>query len=239
MDKELILDVEERSVRATPSAETVRIGGWSVALGRGTVSRLNSCTTFGESPRREMFERIEAVERRYVGRGRDPKFRLTQLDQHLDERLETRGYDRGPEVIVMTGPVGGRANGEVAVARGAGPTWLDRYAEWGGHDELRTAEIGESLGSLTLATGIFMSPAAIGVGVVDGEWVGLFDVIVDPGKRRQGHARVVTESMLSWAAGQGAERSYLQVVSTNEPAIALYDSLGFTETYRYWYRTEF
>lgn len=239
MDRELILDLEERSVRAMPAAETVRLGQWLVSLGRGEVSRLNSATTFGESPRRQMFERIEAVERRYISRGREPKFRLTGLDFHLDERLETRGYDHGPEVIVMTGPVGGRADGTVAMARAAGPTWLDRYAAWGGHDGLRTAEIGESLGSLTLDMAAFMSPTTIGVAVVDRPWVGLFDVITDPEQRRSGGAHQLTESMLAWAADQGAERSYLQVVSSNEPAIAMYDRLGFTESYRYWYRTEF
>ena len=239
MDPELILDLEERSVRAMPAVETVRIGRWLLLMGRGEVSRLNSCVTFGESPRRSMFERIEAVESRYVSRGRDPKFRLTRLDTHLDARLETRGYDRGPEVIMMTGPVGGRTDGTVAVAAGTGPTWLDRYAAWGGHGELRTAEVGESLGSLALDMGAFMSPAAIGVAVLDGPWVGLFDIITDPGRRRRGHGRSMTETMLAWAAERGAERSYLQVVATNDPALALYDSLGFTEVYRYWYRTEF
>lgn len=239
MDPGLILDLEERSVRAMPPAETVRIGRWLMAIGRGEVSRLNSCVTFGESPRRQLFERIEAVERRYVSRGRDPKFRLTPLDSHLDARLQTRGYDHGPEVIMMTGPVGGRADETVAVAAGAGPTWLDRYARWGSHDELRTAEVGESLGSLTLDMGAFMSTAAIGIAVIDGPWVGLFDIVTDPSERRQGHGRQITEAMLAWAANRGAERSYLQVVSTNEPALVMYGALGFTESYRYWYRTEF
>jgi N-acetylglutamate synthase len=237
MDRDLILEIEERAVRAMPPAETVYFGRWTVALGRGTALRLNSCVTFGESPR-ELFERIELVERKYASRERLARFRLTPLDAHLDGRLHTRGYDRGPEVILMTGPVGGGADGSVAVARGAGPTWLDRYARWGDHDELRTSEVAESLNSLTLETGVFMSPAAIGVAVVDSGWVGLFDVIVDPDRRQEGHGRRMTETMLAWAAERGAERSYLQVVSTNDSAIALYDRLGFTESYRYWYRTE-
>ena len=220
-----------------PPVETVHFGSWTVALGRGTALRLNSCTTFGESPR-ELFERIELVERKYASRDRLARFRLTPLDAHLDGRLHTRGYDHGPEVSVLTGPVGGRTDGDVVVARGAGPTWLDRYTRWGDHDELRTSEIGESLNALVLEAGVFMSPAAIGVAVVDGGWVGLFDVVVDPGSRLQGHGRAMTETMLAWAAERGARRSYLQVVPTNEPALALYDRLGFTETYRYGYRTE-
>jgi GNAT superfamily N-acetyltransferase len=237
VDRELILDLERCGSRALPAAETVTIGEWMVAIGRGTVGRLNSCTTFGDSPRRDMFERIESVERRYDGRGRETRFRLTPLDVHLDGRLETRGYERSEDVIVMTGPVGGVIDGEVAVARAAGRTWLDRYSTWGGHEEIRTNEIGESLGSLTLDYGAFSSPAAIGVAVLDPPWVGIFDVIVDPAARGEGHGRRLTETMLAWAKSAGAERSYLQVHSVNQPAIALYNSLGFTETYRYWYRT--
>lgn len=238
MDRELILDIEERAVRATPPAETVRFGRWVAALGRGTALRLNSCTTFGESPRRELFERIEQVERKYASRGRLARFRLTPLDRHLDDRLHTRGYERGPEVILMTGPVGGRTDDTVAVARGAGPSWLERYRNWGSYDELRTSEIAESLNSLTLETGVFMSPTAIGVAVVDGPWVGLFDIVVDPAERGKGAGKAITSAMLAWAAGRGAERSYLQVVTTNETAIGMYDRLGFTDTYHYWYRTE-
>jgi N-acetylglutamate synthase len=237
MDRELILGLERCSVRALPPAETVQLGEWLVALGRGSLLRLNSCTTFGESPRRNMFERIEAVEKRYDARGRPTRFRLTELDRHLDERLETRGYELSTEVVVMTGPVGGAAPGNVAVASAAGPTWLDRYSEWGAHDELRRLELGESLGALTLDTGVFSSPAAIGVAVLDGPWVGLFNLIVDPVQRRRGHGRDLTSAILSWAVSRGAERSYLQVVATNTDAISMYSTLGFTEAYRYHYRT--
>ncbi len=208
-----------------------------MALSRGSLLRLNSCSTFGESPRRSMFERIEAVERRYDSRTRPTRFRLTELDRHLDERLESRGYERSIEVVVMTGPVGGTAIGNVAVASAAGPTWLDRYVEWGGHDEMRRLELGESLGALTLDMAAFSSPAAIGVAVLDGSWVGLFNMTVDPAQRKQGHGHRLTSATLSWAATRGAKRSYLQVVATNGDAIAMYSALGFTETYRYHYRT--
>lgn len=238
MDRELILAIEERAVRAMPPVESVRIGRWIAALGRGTALRLNSCTTFGESPRRELFERIEQVERAYASRGRLTRFRLTELDRHLDERLHTRGYVRGPEVIVMTGPTTGTADDSVAVARAAGPTWLERYRTWGANDELRTSEIAESLNSLTLETGVFMSPSAIGVAVLDGGWVGLYDIVVDPERRGQGEGRRISETMLAWAAARGAERAYLQVTDSNEQAIRMYDRVGFTDTYHYWYRTE-
>ena len=39
-----------------------------------------------------------------------------------------------------------------------------------------------------------------------------------------------------WAGERGARSCLLQVASSNEPALALYERLGFTEHHRYHYR---
>ena len=54
-------------------------------------------------------------------------------------------------------------------------------------------------------------------------------VVVDPRYRQQGVGRALLEAGLGWAAAQGAERMLLEVEWANEPALALYRSLGFTE----------
>ena len=239
MDRDLILRLERAGLRAMPPAESIHLDGWVVNMGRGAVGRLNSCSALGDSPRRDMFERIERVERRYAGRGRETTFRLTPLDAHLDGRLETRGYARSEEVVVMTGPVGGEADPSVAIASAPGPSWAARYRAWSGRNDVGADEILESLGSLTLDTGVFASESAVGVAVVDGDLVGLFDIAVDPDRRRRGDGRRMTDTMLAWAAGLGAEISYLQVHSAHDAAVALYRGLGFSESHRYWYRSEF
>lgn len=77
---------------------------------------------------------------------------------------------------------------------------------------------------------------AYGLAVIDGDYVGIFDVITANDQRRQGHARALTSSLLAQAQGSGAKIAYLQVVALNQAARALYESLGFVEQYRYWYR---
>jgi ribosomal protein S18 acetylase RimI-like enzyme len=42
--------------------------------------------------------------------------------------------------------------------------------------------------------------------------------------------------LLSWAKQQGAQKTYLQVMLNNAPALRLYEKLGFKEAYQYWYR---
>jgi ribosomal protein S18 acetylase RimI-like enzyme len=42
---------------------------------------------------------------------------------------------------------------------------------------------------------------------------------------------------LRWTMENGARAAAIQVTSDNDPAIRLYESLGFVEQYRYHYRS--
>jgi ribosomal protein S18 acetylase RimI-like enzyme len=79
-------------------------------------------------------------------------------------------------------------------------------------------------------------PMAMAIGVVQGDHMGLFDVLVMPHARRRGLARRVTESLYAWAWQRGARFAYLQVVATNRAARALYAAQGFRTVYEYEYR---
>ena len=54
--------------------------------------------------------------------------------------------------------------------------------------------------------------------------------------RGQGHGRSLVLSALKWARLRGARQAWLQVEAANQPALALYRSLGFEEVYPYHYR---
>ena len=77
---------------------------------------------------------------------------------------------------------------------------------------------------------------AIGRASVELPWVGFAAIEVDPGVRRQGHARAVMSALLDWAAERGALRAWLEVLADNDAAFDLYASMGFAEHYRYCYR---
>jgi GNAT superfamily N-acetyltransferase len=77
------------------------------------------------------------------------------------------------------------------------------------------------------------APVAIGRAAVEAPWVGFTAIEVEPAMRRHGYGRAVMAQLTSWSRERGALRGYLEVVATNRPAIALYESLGFTEHHRY------
>ena len=74
--------------------------------------------------------------------------------------------------------------------------------------------------------------------MLQGDYVGIFDIVTTPPLRGRGLGRDLVLHLLSWAQAQGARRSYLQVTLSNTPAPRLYGGLGFREAYQYWYRVK-
>ena len=79
---------------------------------------------------------------------------------------------------------------------------------------------------------------ACGLGVLEHETFGLFDIVTDPAQRRNGHGTQLVVSMLDWGKLHGAQHAYLQVIGTNLAAQQLYAKLGFQASYQYWYRAQ-
>jgi GNAT superfamily N-acetyltransferase len=78
---------------------------------------------------------------------------------------------------------------------------------------------------------------AQGVAAYADDWVGFRSIEVSPDHRRQGLGRVIMAALTAWAAELGATTAYLQVLGDNEPALALYASMGFTTHHAYAYLT--
>ena len=79
-------------------------------------------------------------------------------------------------------------------------------------------------------------PVSCGLAVLEGPYVGLFDLVTDPALRRRGFGTELILRLLAWAQERGASTAYLQVMLDNKPAQNLYARLGFEEIYQYWYR---
>lgn len=78
---------------------------------------------------------------------------------------------------------------------------------------------------------------AVGIGVVERGWMGIFGMAVRSDLRRQGLATSVLAELARWGEKHRVSRMYLQVVAANQSAIALYAGLGFSTLYQYHYRT--
>ena len=79
---------------------------------------------------------------------------------------------------------------------------------------------------------------ATGLGILDRDYIGIYAIHVKEKYRGQGFARQICTSLLKEGMTKGAQNAYLQVVKGNTPAKRLYASLGFTDSYTYWFRVQ-
>ena len=77
---------------------------------------------------------------------------------------------------------------------------------------------------------------AIGLGILDRSYMGIYAIHVHPHYRKLGYARSICTTLLNLGKESGLAGAYLQVVQGNTPAKALYTSLGFRDFYTYWFR---
>jgi GNAT superfamily N-acetyltransferase len=238
-----VLDLEQRSFRAWPALETRNTFGWVQRLSGGYTKRANSINAL--EPGAQFTSDIQdALERPYRERGQPPIWRLTPLvPSGTDAALAGLGYRRIDESLVQVAPLDGRFAADPAVSLASVPAadWLEGFAALSPVGPAHRETMARMLRTIAAPVGFARveqagRPVAFALGVVDGDHVGLFDVLVAPGARRQGLARRLTESIGAWGRRHGARFAYLQVVATNAAALPLYASLGFETVYSYAYR---
>jgi N-acetylglutamate synthase len=235
--------LEARAFRAWPALETRTEHGWVQRLAGGYTKRANSINAL--EPEGTLTHQMKStLEAPYREASQPPIWRLTPLaPAGTDDLLAAAGYRRIDESLVQRAILDDRfvRDPEVRIAPAPSDTWLAGFATLSpvvpAHREIMT----RMLRSIAAPVGFACvedngAPVAFALGVVDGDHVGLFDVLVAPQARRRGLARRLTQSIGAWGREHGARFCYLQVVATNAAARPLYADLGFETVYSYAYR---
>ena len=193
-------------------------------------------------------DRLERVEAFYRSHGGPARFQLSPASRPagLDHALDARGYRFSDETVVQTVAIGAVLNstGDVLAVRlteTLEEAWLETWLRAEGHPPGREvyADILRRVPAPTIYALVQDGNRTVGVGrcVVERRWAGLFNVATIPEARRRGVARSILVAVATWAAGQGAERMYLQVTVQNQAGLSLYAGAGFVPLYSYHYRT--
>jgi ribosomal protein S18 acetylase RimI-like enzyme len=235
--------LETRAFRAWPALEADTTAGWVRRFSGGYTKRANSINALEKNA--EFSQHLKtALEAPYRTRGLPPVWRLTPLaPPEVDDVLAGAGYRRIDESLVQRSALDGRfvCDPEVRIDPSPSAAWLAGFAELSPVAPAHRETMERMLRSIAAPVGFARvegdgGPIAFALGVVDGDHVGLFDVLVAPRARRRGLARRLTESVCAWGRSQGADFAYLQVVATNQAALPLYADLGFETVYSYGYR---
>jgi N-acetylglutamate synthase len=240
-----ITRLEELSLNAWPAHHTLVSDGWVLRLAGGYTRRANSVNPLyaGTEP---LEARVAACEAFYAGRGLEVTFKLTPASQpaELDAMLEARGYRREAITSVQTLDLATASlnpTGAVKLFPALSDEWLSAYGRMAQLDEHRAEALRRILEGLALNHRFLLleqDGGAIGCGlaVLEDGFAGLYDILIHPGYRNQGHGRQVVDNLLAWARDRSAHSAYLNVMVNNAPALRVYEQAGFIERYQYWYR---
>lgn len=242
--------LEMASLRAWPAIEEVDLDGWMLRFSEGFTGRANSVQalrTADQPLKRGTLEaRVACCERWYGERGRPSLFRITPYSETgLEETLADLGYERFNRTLVLHREPAGLVSRADGLELHETPLheWLGRYARFTGIPatpapmrRIIEKSAGRAFSGLVW-TSRPRRAVACGLAVLEGDFMGLFDLVVDPAERGKGYGEELVRRLATWGAANGADRVYLQVTVDNRPARGLYEKLGFEPAYEYWYRT--
>jgi N-acetylglutamate synthase len=234
--------LEELAFRGWPALESRDLAGWRQRFSYGYTKRANSINPLWPDAQCSS-EVIAALEEPYLGLGQRPTWRLTPLaPPAVAPLLAARGYQTIERSLLQVCPLheGFAADAEVRIFPRPTPAWIEAFCTYSPVPPRYRETMQRMLAAIAAPAGFAFveeagQPMAMAIGAVEGDHMGLFDVLVMPQARRRGLARRVTESLYAWAWGHGARFAYLQVVATNAAAMPLYATQGFRTVYAYEY----
>ncbi len=251
-----ILQIETLAANAWPATEVYEWDGWRLRHAAGVTRRANSVWPNGGAAEGTPVEdKWALVESFYSARNLPARYQISPVAQpvDLDSRLAERGYAAVAHTAVQVAPIATilantsplRHHPEfvVEVAETLDEGWFTAYAAFAEEDRagLTTrrailAHVAPTVGFALLE--IDRQPAAVGLGVVEAGWVGIFCMGTAPLFRRRGAACAILRTLAIWGQLYGAQQVYLQVMDTNNAARALYGRAGFETLYHYHYREQ-
>lgn len=254
-DLHTILTLEIIAANAWPAAEVEICGGWRLRSTQGVTRRANSVWPNHDDGALSLDARLAQVEAFYAAHNQPAVYQICDAMQpaQLDAVLSARGYTREAPTFVQIAPLATLLERlpslrhypafEVEVSEEFDTRWFDLYSI-SETVSSQTAPVRQAIlerissrhGFVTLyAAG---APAAVGMGVVEAGWLGIFSMATLPAYRRRGAARAILRTLAVWAQLYEARHAYLQVMEHNLAAQTLYADAGFATAYRYHYRVK-
>jgi ribosomal protein S18 acetylase RimI-like enzyme len=242
------LRIEEVAINAWPSEQQMLYDGWLLRFSQGYTKRANSVNVLYPGTL-DLTEKIERCEAEYARRALPPIFRITSFNAppDLDARLEKRRYAKISPTLVLGLELAQRHSPRIPTGSLHAETldsWLAAFCDVRGaaldqhqtHRRMLAAIPGQT--RFAVLRNESEDVAGCGIAVVEGAYVGLFDLITDPAQRGQGYGSALVAHLLDWAESAGAKYAYLQVEEDNAPARRVYEAkFSYEIMYWYWYRT--
>ena len=251
MDKNEILFFEELQANAFPALQTLQYDGWSIRFGGGFTYRVNCANPFYEE-HLDAEEKLSYVEDAYRASGLSKSIiklhDAVEPDRlhYYEQRLNEKGYSserRGNIYICPLADFEPAGKFDVVINPVMSDAWLQGFLTMNNTSPDQFSAASAMLKNIHLPiaaasiseNGVMV---ACGLGVMERGYIGLYDIFVDAGQRRRGLGHDICSAIMEYGRKNGCHSAYLQVLSDNDGARAMYHRLGYYDTYEYWYRVK-
>lgn len=241
-----INDIEYIAAHCWPAKEIERYYGWVIQWQDGVTWRANSVLPLDEPEDELVEDSIDYVIDFYDRRGTPPAFKMTKESKPiaLDEILEEMDFQQRMITRFQTVPIEQltcldtevevdllRVNDE-SISTLYHRSTRDEFAIQVRREMIHRIE-GEKKIARVMIDGQL---AGAGLGVIEEDMMGLFSIKTMPEYRKRGVGWSINCALAMWGEENNAETAFLQVEADNNPALALYEKMGFKTLYTYWYR---
>ncbi len=242
-----IATVETLAANALSSHKIEHYDGWRLRYNHEVTRRANSVLAEKQGIK-PLTQKLEYAEAWYRTLGVKARFQLCPASQpsKLADTLIARGYrvHDGAKVQVakLKHVVTQATKPDITLVSSSSlnADWLSIY-EQTENAPLDKAEVRKTMLECLQPKAKFMlaylgsEVAAVGLGVYESGYVGVFNMATLPNMRKQGAATALLLGLARWGETEGAEHIYLQVSTENVVAQAVYEKLGFETLYEYQY----
>lgn len=243
-----IKQIEDMSLNAWPSHKMELYDGWILRFSYFYTHRTNSVEQFGTSTL-PWCEKVPYCENVYKHLGTPAIFKISPLvSKDFDYVLENRGYSIEHTTDVMTVNLDAAcltaSYGLVSFTNSIPSQWIESLFDLKGTTNPTHRSVVPSMYRAipkeTLCASITHNGkiVATGLGILDRDYIGIYAIHVQEDFRQKGYARQICTGLLKEGLNKGAQKAYLQVVKGNTQARMLYESLGFSHFYTYWFRVQ-
>ena len=245
-NEKLIRRLEEISMNSWPSLKNEIYDGWVLRYSNGYTKRANSVIPLYKSSL-PIIEKIEMCREKYCSMNLPLIFKITELNSDVEEVLDNykfRKIDISIVKMINVNNIQNQIDNNITMSNKLDDEWTDAYFQFSNLQEkekqLTSIEMLNRIPGSLITSIMKMNQKVLGVGlgIINTNHLGLFDIIVDEKYRRNGYGKEIVLSLLSEAKRRKINTAYLQVVENNLAANSIYEKIGFKDVYRYWYRKE-
>ncbi len=234
-----VAELERACIAAWPARHAHEINGWRLFATAGKSWRVNSTWPL-EWHGADVESMLDAAEAWAAAHNIAPAFKLADGAIHPSELpaiLRAHGYAPHMETLVMTRALEALAAPSRDITISDKPSeafWSPMRAAAPSPDDFAERQdiVLRTRGGSAFAVA---DDAAVGLGRLTVDLIGLYLMRTAPSARRQGYARDIVRALCAWGKENGARNAYLQVEASNAPAVALYANEGFARAYAYHY----